>query len=144
MIFFIDEDHLAFAGWLAELELRGHEIVTYENATEAFGDLSRRPARTVDAVIIDVMLASGADVATFPYDSMVVGLRLLRVLCDLNGAVFPSRAIIMTNSISEPLRLAIRLGEQLNVPVWDKRSMTSPVHFADMVETFMASRHASR
>jgi hypothetical protein len=53
-------------------------------------------------------------------------VRLLRDLTPQNPAVFPQRAVLLTNAIGETLDEAIACSQQHGVPLWDKRSFSSP------------------
>lgn len=142
-IYFVDEDDDLLRAWLIELELRGHRVVTFGNATDAFRELWRVPSDHVAAVMIDVMLDPGAEPDRYHPPFSTTGLELLRDLCQQNPATFPGRAILLTNATGPTLAEAVEGATQLSVPVWDKRSIMSPLHFGDRVEQFIAERGAA-
>jgi hypothetical protein len=136
VIYFIDEDHAAYGAWIAELELRGLGVSVIHNATDAFRDLWNISPKEVDLVLIDVMLAPGERVETparSPDDYLCEGLQLLRDLTQQNASVFPARAVLLTNAVGPMLSEATRCGEEFGVPLWDKRSIFSPLHFGDRI-----------
>jgi hypothetical protein len=136
VIFFVDEDSSAYQAWIFELELRGLRVSTIRNAAEAFRDLWNADPSEVDLVLIDVMLSPGESVEPStrpPDDYLWAGLQLLRDLVQQNGSVFPARAVLLTNAVGQTLSEAIRCSKEFGVPVWDKRSIASALHFGDRV-----------
>ena len=139
-IYLVDEDHAAYGAWIAELELRGHKVTSIASAADAFRELCRVPAEQIGVVLIDVMLAPGEDWHLYPQDFLTTGLELLRSLSQQKSGAFSRRAILLTNAVGSMLEEAITYGETVGAEVWDKRSIVSPVHFADAVEEFGSSR----
>jgi hypothetical protein len=144
VIYLVDEDHLALQAWIAELKLRGHRVVILHNAADAFRELWQAPAEYIEAVFIDVMLAPG-DLPGQPGadPGALAGLRLLRDLVQQNPAVFPRRAILLTNAVGPVLEEALACANQHGAALWDKRSILSSVHFGDRVQEFIDSRGAA-
>jgi hypothetical protein len=135
VIFFVDEDATACAAWHAELRMRGLKVGILPDATTAFATLWDIAPTEVQLVLIDVMLAVGDAVETSPYWSELptAGLRLLADLVQQNPEVFPAKALLFTNAVGEVLDEAIACAERFGVPLWDKRSITSPMLLADLV-----------
>jgi hypothetical protein len=139
MIFFIDEDSAAFRAWTSELRLRGLQVECLWNANEAFDRLYKIEQAEVQLVIIDVMLAvEDVDDDRFSlertYENLETGRCLLDDLIDQNPAVFPDRAVLLTNTINEKiLRAAVKKSSRHKVPLWKKANIYSPVDFGDLV-----------
>jgi CheY-like chemotaxis protein len=139
MIFFIDEDSAAFRAWTSELRLRGLQVECLWNANEAFDRLYKIEQTEVQLVIIDVMLAvEDVDDDRFSlertYEYLETGLCLLDDLVEQNPAVFPDRAVLLTNTINEKiLRAAVKKSTGHKVPLWKKANIYSPVDFGDLV-----------
>jgi hypothetical protein len=141
LIYFIDEDHAAYGAWIAELRLRGYSVRLISNADEAFRQLVE--VESVEVVVIDIMLAV-EDVRTTQFtvertdDFLETGLRLLEDLTAANPLVFPRRAVLLTNTLNEAtFSEARRISKKLEVPLWQKSAIFSPVEFGDRVERFL-------
>lgn len=145
MIYFVDEDCVAYEAWIAELELRGFSVKPLLSADEAFNLLWNVPLEETELVIIDVMLAVD-DVTDERFSAeatdnyLEAGLRLLENLAAQNKAVFPQRAVLLTNTINETtLAAARKVSADYRVALWDKRDIPSPLVFADRVANAIAN-----
>jgi CheY-like chemotaxis protein len=142
-VYLVDEDASAFRAWIAELESRGMSTQTFWNADDAYEMLSVATEGGLSLVLVDVMLAvEDASTSRFSVERtdsyLETGLRLVEDLASANPAVFPARAVLLTNSTSEgTLRAARRTGEMLDVPLWLKSTFLSPRDFGDAVERRM-------
>lgn len=143
MIYLVDEDLNAFGAWITELQLRNFPVTCLWNANEAFVRLCDIDAQGVDLVVIDVMLAV-EDVEDARYSSartdvyQETGLCLLDDLVEQNSTVFPGRAVLLTNTVSDrTIKEARKASTRHNVPLWKKSSIDSPVDFGDRVEARM-------
>lgn len=151
MIYFVDEDYSAYESWIAELELRGYGVMSLRSADEAFNTLYDASPDNVQLVIIDVMLAvddvSDPRFAVALTDTYLeAGLRLLENLVEQKPAVFPHRAVLLTNTISEKtLTSARKVSTQFGIELWDKREMMSPLDFGDRVlSAVVAAAHGEK
>lgn len=105
MIYLVDDHSSTLSAWIAELEWRGYAVEAIGDASAAFEVLKAVEAEAVHAVILDVMLGVG-DVADTRFsaertdDYLETGLRLLEDLSVVNPAVFPARAVVMTNTLN--------------------------------------------
>lgn len=148
MIYFVDEDYPAFESWMAELRFRDFEVKPIRSADVAFSRLWNASRDEIDLTIIDVMLAvEDADHPQFSAERSnnyhITGLLLLDDLVAQNPNVFPSRAVLLTNTISDSIaREAVKSANRYDVPLWDKRKIASPVHFGDMVQGLLGSEQA--
>jgi hypothetical protein len=139
VIYFVDEDCVAYWAWIAELKLRDFEVKPLRSADQAFDLLWNVSADGVELVIIDVMLAVD-DVSREQFSREATdnylesGLRLLEHLSHQNETVFPHRALLLTNTISQStLSAARKVGAEYGVELWDKRQIMSPMVFGDRV-----------
>jgi hypothetical protein len=140
VIYFVDEDSVAYGAWIAELKLRGFEVKPLRSADQAFDLLWNVEAGGVELVIIDVMLAVD-DVSRQQFSREATdnylesGLRLLEHLSLQNEAVFPRRALLLTNTINKStLSAARKVSAEYGVELWDKRQIMSPMVFGDKVD----------
>lgn len=149
MIYFVDEDCVAYAAWISELELRGLIVKPLRSADEAFNLLWNVPVEDTELVIIDVMLAVD-DVTDERFSAEATdnflesGLRLLESLAAQNEAVFPRHAVLLTNTINEStLTAARKVSARYGVELWDKREIMSPLVFGDRVVDAIAKIRAA-
>lgn len=140
MIYLVDEDLNAFGAWITELQLRNFPVTCLWNANEAFARLCDLDGQGLELVVIDVMLAV-EDVEDVRFSSartdvyQETGLCLLDDLVEQNPAIFPSRAVLLTNTVSDrTLKEARKASTRHRVPLWKKSSIDSPVDFGDRVE----------
>jgi hypothetical protein len=140
VIYFVDEDLSAFGAWTAELKLREFAVECLWNANEAFARLCDADPADVELVIIDVMLAvEDVDDERYSsertYEYHETGLCLLNDLVVQNPEVFPQRAVLLTNTVSDRIfKEAKKTSTKHKVPLWKKASINSPVDFGDRVE----------
>ena len=141
MIYFVDEDYSAYGAWVAELQLRGYGVQSISNADEAHRILAE--VSDAELVVIDIMLAV-EDTRTTRFtvertdDFLETGLRLLEDLREVNPIVFPRRAVLLTNTLTETtFSEARRVSRKLGVPLWQKSAIFSPVEFGDRVDRFL-------
>ena len=132
MIFFVDEDVSALGAWLLKLEQRGHSVIEFRNADTAFASLCSVRPEDVQLVIIDVMLAV-SDPETTRFGAartdayLETGLCLLQDLCPQNPAVFPDRAVLLTNtSIAGTFDAAVETSNRFGFRYGRSRRCTRP------------------
>jgi hypothetical protein len=140
-VYFVDEDYVAYEAWIEELRLRQWDVQPVLSADEAFRML--HDCTDAEAVIIDVMLAV-EDIEQEQFsrrrtdEYLETGLRLLEDLCDQNPAVFPERAVLLTNTINDSTyRAAVTVARRFAVPLWDKADVGSPFEFGSRVDQFI-------
>jgi hypothetical protein len=144
MIYLVDENLNAFGAWITELQLRDFSVKCLWNATEAFTGLCDVMKDGLELVVIDVMLAV-EDVDDEQFSSartdvyQETGLCLLDDLVEQNPSVFPDRAVLLTNTVSDrTLKEARKASVRHGVPLWKKAEINSPVDFGDRVEARIA------
>jgi len=143
MIYFVDEDCIAYESWIYELRVRGHQVCELKDAHQAFQQLWNADSSSVELAIIDVMLDPGPR-ARDPLAIKTEGLGLLQELSEQNPAAFPSHAVLLTASVRETRRTAAEFAEKMGIELWDKSVICSPVEFADRVEEAIAARSSER
>jgi len=122
-----------------ELRLRNFAIQTLDNADRAFGELSTARWAAVESVLVDVMLAVGnVESGRFSRertdDYLETGLRLVEDLAVANPAVFPSKAVLLTNTANwATFGAAVTCSKSLQIPLWQKSEFASPLAFAQAV-----------
>lgn len=143
VIYFVDEDCGALGAWISELRLRGYRTEEFTSARQAFLQLWNAAASEVELVVIDVMLDPGQTIPGAE-PTLTEGLNLIRDLSDQNPAVFPSRAVLFTASVSETRRMATAFADEMGIELWDKSAICSPVEFGDRVQQAVAARSTGR
>jgi CheY-like chemotaxis protein len=139
VIFLVDEDMSAFTGWIADLEIRGYEVGALWDADEAYSALSEIAPEEVDLVVVDVMLAVSPEgtaglTAEATEDYLLTGLRLVELLAAKNPAVFPARAVFLTNVVNEDrLTLLRSAAEDMKIELWRKHRISGAIEFGDLV-----------
>ena len=138
MIYFVDEDFGQTRHYRSELIARGHQVTPILTADEAFEILTG--ADDIQLAIIDVMLAvSDHESERFSRnrteDYLQTGIVLLEELCASNPEAFPSRAVLLTNTVRQSvLAHAQRVRQVLNVPLLRKNEMSTAFEFGEELE----------
>lgn len=138
-VFFVDDAFDAYEPWTAELGFLGVATESFTTADSAFRRLWNVPLAEVALVVVDVMLTV-ADLADPRFTEertnsyLETGLTLLEDLIAQNPAVFPRRAVLLSNTTSyETYRNARAMSARYDFPFWEKPEINSPLEFADLV-----------
>ncbi len=141
MIYFVDEDFGQTRHYRSELIARGYEVTPILTADEAFEILTG--ADNIDLAIIDVMLAvSDHESERFSRkrteDYLQTGIVLLEELCKSNSENFPSRAVLLTNTVRQSvLQRAQRVKAEHNVSLLRKNEMSTSFEFGESIEALL-------
>lgn len=138
MIFFIDEDRLQLEAFVIEIKIRGYEVTFIQDADTAFEILSKVDASGVEAVIVDIMLATRRKTETRfdPYvtaDFMKTGVALIEEVIKSN-ALLKSKIAIFTGATTDDILSRVReVGNSQKIPVYRKKDFISPKKFFDEI-----------
>ncbi len=144
MIYIVDEDRRQLRAEKSELEFRGFEVEFLGDADIAFSTLISVKPKDVDLILIDVMLAANEDSMISRYSRsssdnfMKTGLLLLKDLIQQNKKVFPSKAVLFTNTTSDSLLSEVRnVCTEYKIELISKREYRSTFEFGDKIESFI-------
>ena len=144
MIYFIDEDTMENEHFVIELEERGYEVKIIENADDGLKELKKAKVNEVEAVILDVMLATdekekssfGArETGNFVTTGLVLLDRISNIWREKKMKHLIKRVILISAAQEEQLiRDILGKANEYKISFLKKIDYSNSIDFADDIE----------